>query len=142
MTAKQLRTVHIKDIRRQRTLEQTIKQYVYNKRLQQQNSESYIKERDNCLKAICSDWFNIPIVNISFTEVEERFNKVAYRKGTLGRAKTWARYMKAIFEWTKQRSYIDNNSFTRLKAEVKTFNQVKEKTIIYYQKKLSTFMTR
>ena len=32
-----------KDIRRQRTVGQTIKQYVDNKRLQQQNSESYIK---------------------------------------------------------------------------------------------------
>jgi integrase len=114
-----------KDIRRQRTVGQTIKQYVDNKRLQQQNSESYIKERHNCLKAICSDWFNEPIINISFPEVEERFNKVAYRKGTLGRAKSWARYMKAIFEWAKQRSYIDNNPFTRLKAEVKTFQSGK-----------------
>ena len=86
-----------RELRRQRTLGQTIKQYVDNKRLQQQNSESYIKERDNCLNSICSDWFNEPIINISFPEVEERFNKVAYRKGTLGRAKSWARYMKAIF---------------------------------------------
>ena len=114
-----------RELRRQRTLGQTIKQYVDNKRLQQQNSESYIKERDNCLNSICSDWFNEPIINISFPEVEERFNKVAYRKGTLGRAKTWARYMKAIFEWAKQRNYIDNNPFTRLKAEVKTFQSGK-----------------
>ena len=56
-----------KDIRRQRTVGQTIKQYVDNKRLQQQNSEGYIKERDNCIKHICSDWFNEPIINISFT---------------------------------------------------------------------------
>ena len=74
---------------------------------------------------ICSDWFNKSIINISFPEVEERFNKVAYTKGTLGRAKSWARYMKAIFEWAKQRSYIDNNPFTRLKAEVKTFQSGK-----------------
>ena len=33
--------------------------------------------------------------------------------------------MKAIFEWAKQRSYIDNNPFTRLKAEVKTFQSGK-----------------
>ena len=112
----------IKEKKRQvQTLGEVLEKYVSNKRLQQQNNENYIKERDNCLKAICSDWFNESIVNISFPEVEERFNKVAYTKGTLGRAKSWARYMKAIFEWAKQRNYIDNNPFTRLKAEVKTF---------------------
>ena len=46
-----------RELRRQRTLGQIIKQYVNNKRLQQQNSESYIKERDNSIKHICSDWF-------------------------------------------------------------------------------------
>ena len=112
-------------LRKQRTLETVIKEYINNKKLSQLNSNNYIRERDNCLKAICSDWFNEPIINISFPEVEERFNKVAYRKGTPGRAKSWARYMKAIFEWAKQRSYIDNNPFTRLKAEVKTFQSGK-----------------
>jgi integrase len=110
----------------EKTLGLILEQYNMAKLSLEQNTKETIRDRNNCIKSICSDWFDTPIKEISYDMIFNRFQDWSSQRGSKGRAKTWGSYCQAIWEFAFRRRYIQANIFKQLKDEVGGFNSNQE----------------